>query len=268
MGHTTSTQHLWSQFAQQFASYYQTHHHGNSTSNNWTPHTYYPSFSTTPHHNNSGSTYSTWGSGHTSGSSGGSSGSDTVSIDPGSGFLDNSAAIREFFNTFTNQLSQDVKEGESALGIVSEDERFTTLLSLVETASLTQALTDADNAGPVTILAPTEEAFAALPAEDVQILTENPDLLAEVLQAHVSAGEVTFDDNGVIVFDSLLDTDETVLMGNEGSSTVVTGQQTLQTAGPALRGEDGSVIIPLESVILTDSVLEQIAAIKAAQPAE
>jgi phosphate binding protein len=64
---------------------------------------------------------------------------------------------------------------------------FNTLLAAVEAAGLTDALT---GEGPLTVFAPTDDAFAALPAGVVDYLLANPDLLATVLQYHVVSGSV------------------------------------------------------------------------------
>jgi uncharacterized surface protein with fasciclin (FAS1) repeats len=45
--------------------------------------------------------------------------------------------------------------------------------------------------GPFTVFAPTDEAFAKLPAGTVESLLANPDKLRQVLTYHVVAGKVT-----------------------------------------------------------------------------
>jgi uncharacterized surface protein with fasciclin (FAS1) repeats len=64
---------------------------------------------------------------------------------------------------------------------------FTTLLAAVEAAGLATTLA---NEGPFTVFAPTDEAFAALPAGTVESLLADPDALASILLYHVIAGEV------------------------------------------------------------------------------
>jgi len=64
---------------------------------------------------------------------------------------------------------------------------FTTLVTAVEAAGLATTLS---NDGPFTVFAPTDEAFAALPAGTVDALLQNPQALADVLLYHVVAGEV------------------------------------------------------------------------------
>jgi uncharacterized surface protein with fasciclin (FAS1) repeats len=66
---------------------------------------------------------------------------------------------------------------------------FTTLLAAAEAAGLVDAL---KSEGPLTVFAPTDEAFAALPAGTVEslLLPENKDTLAGVLKLHVISGKV------------------------------------------------------------------------------
>jgi uncharacterized surface protein with fasciclin (FAS1) repeats len=62
---------------------------------------------------------------------------------------------------------------------------FTTLLAAVEAAGLREAL---EGPGPFTVLAPVDDAFAALPPGTVQTLVDNPPQLARILKYHVIAG--------------------------------------------------------------------------------
>ena len=65
---------------------------------------------------------------------------------------------------------------------------FTTLVAAVQAAGLEETLR---GEGPFTVFAPTDEAFAALPAGTVEKLLEpeNKDKLASVLTYHVLAGK-------------------------------------------------------------------------------
>jgi uncharacterized surface protein with fasciclin (FAS1) repeats len=62
---------------------------------------------------------------------------------------------------------------------------FNTLLAAVDTAGLRAAL---EGPGPFTVLAPVDDAFAALPPGTVQTLVDNPPQLARILKYHVIAG--------------------------------------------------------------------------------
>jgi uncharacterized surface protein with fasciclin (FAS1) repeats len=62
---------------------------------------------------------------------------------------------------------------------------FNTLLAAVDAAGLRAAL---EGPGPFTVLAPVDDAFAALPPGTVQTLVDNPPQLARILKYHVIAG--------------------------------------------------------------------------------
>lgn len=66
---------------------------------------------------------------------------------------------------------------------------FTTLTAALEAAGLIDAL---KGDGPFTVFAPTDDAFAALPAGTVEMLLmpENKDKLVDILTYHVLAGQV------------------------------------------------------------------------------
>ena len=66
---------------------------------------------------------------------------------------------------------------------------FSTLVAAVTAADLVETLS---GTGPFTVFAPTDEAFAALPAGvlDALLLPENKAVLAQILTYHVVAGKV------------------------------------------------------------------------------
>ena len=64
---------------------------------------------------------------------------------------------------------------------------FNTLVSAVEAAGLVDTL---KGEGPFTVFAPTDEAFAKIPEDQIQALLANKTQLTEVLNYHVVAGSV------------------------------------------------------------------------------
>jgi uncharacterized surface protein with fasciclin (FAS1) repeats len=76
--------------------------------------------------------------------------------------------------------------------IAASDENFSTLIAAVKAAGLVETL---KGDGPFTVFAPTNAAFAALPAGTVENLLrpENKDQLVKVLTYHVLPGAVTAD---------------------------------------------------------------------------
>jgi uncharacterized surface protein with fasciclin (FAS1) repeats len=86
------------------------------------------------------------------------------------------------------------KELEMSKNIVEtarEAGSFTTLVAAVEAAGLAGTLAEG---GPFTVFAPTDEAFAKLPAGAVESLLADPAKLTDVLTYHVVPGRVTASD--------------------------------------------------------------------------
>ena len=87
----------------------------------------------------------------------------------------------------------DTRPDESAVGTIVDVAvgagNFTTLVAAVTAADLVETLS---GTGPFTVFAPTDEAFAALPAGvlDALLLPENKALLAQILTYHVVSGMV------------------------------------------------------------------------------
>jgi uncharacterized surface protein with fasciclin (FAS1) repeats len=80
-------------------------------------------------------------------------------------------------------------ELQDIVTIASGNEDFSTLVAAVGAAGLVETL---QGDGPFTVFAPTNAAFAALPAGlvDKLLLPENKDLLVKILTYHVVAGKV------------------------------------------------------------------------------
>ena len=82
-------------------------------------------------------------------------------------------------------------EPRDLVSTAASDARLRTLVSAVQRAGLVQAL---QGAGPFTVFAPTDEAFAALPPGALEELLRDPDALARVLRYHVVPGRVLAQD--------------------------------------------------------------------------
>jgi len=81
------------------------------------------------------------------------------------------------------------EEATDIVAIASGNEDFSTLVAAVAAAGLVETL---QGEGPFTVFAPTNAAFAALPAGlvDKLLLPENKDLLVKILTYHVVSGTV------------------------------------------------------------------------------
>lgn len=80
-------------------------------------------------------------------------------------------------------------EGPGTIMDVAEDNGFTTLVAAVDAANLRSAL-EAD--GPLTVFAPTDAAFEALPDGTLEslLMPENVETLQDILTYHVVSGRV------------------------------------------------------------------------------
>ena len=80
-----------------------------------------------------------------------------------------------------HQASKDIVQTAVAAGT------FNTLVAAVKAAGLVETL---QGKGPFTVFAPTDAAFAKLPAGTVESLLANPQKLASILTFHVVPGKV------------------------------------------------------------------------------
>lgn len=93
-------------------------------------------------------------------------------------------AITATAGQYKHKASKDIVETAASNG------SFNTLVAALDAAGLNETL---KGDGPFTVFAPTDEAFAKLPAGTVEklLLPENRDQLTAILTYHVVAGEVT-----------------------------------------------------------------------------
>lgn len=124
-------------------------------------------------------------------------------------------------NTPNPSPTMDIVETAAAAG------NFTTLLAAAEAADLVDAL---KSEGPLTVFAPTDDAFAALPEGTVEALLQDIDALTAILTYHVVPGAVTAEQ--VVTLSSAA-----TLNGAEVTITV---------------SADGGVMIDDANVVVTD----------------
>jgi uncharacterized surface protein with fasciclin (FAS1) repeats len=117
-------------------------------------------------------------------------------------------------------------ETRDIVDIAVEDGRFTTLVAAVEAAGLVDAL---KGEGPLTVFAPTDDAFAALPEGTIDALLADIPALSDILLYHVVEGKVMAAD----------------VVG-------LSEAPTLQGSSAAISVEEGSVFVDAAQVIITD----------------
>jgi uncharacterized surface protein with fasciclin (FAS1) repeats len=110
----------------------------------------------------------------------------------GSGATTTTEAMMEDETTTTEADDNGDTADQTIVEIAASDPNFSTLVSLVQAAGLAETLS---GPGPFTVFAPTNAAFAAVPADVLEQLQADPEgALAEVLQLHVISGEVLAED--------------------------------------------------------------------------
>lgn len=126
-----------------------------------------------------------------------------------------------------NPMSGDTAPTMDIVETAMSAGNFTTLVAAVEAAGLVDAL---KAEGPLTVFAPTDDAFAALPEGTVESLLADPEALASILTYHVVAGKVTAD--------QVVELSEAKTLNGASAKVTVT--------------EDGKVMIDEATVVATD----------------
>ncbi|HRK90807.1 MAG TPA: fasciclin domain-containing protein [Anaerolineales bacterium] len=112
--------------------------------------------------------------------------------------------------------SDEAAESNTIVDIAVADGRFTTLVAALQAAELVETLS---GEGPFTVFAPTDDAFAALPAGTVEDLLkpENKQALTDILLYHVVSGKV-------MAADVVGLTSATTVLGKDLTITVTDGK--------------------------------------------
>ena len=134
--------------------------------------------------------------------------------------------------------------GKDIVDTAVEAGNFTTLATALEAAGLVETL---KGDGPLTVFAPTDDAFAALPEGTVEGLLEDTDTLTSILTYHVVPGAVMSSD----LSDGM--TAETV-QGSEVEISIMDG--TVMVDGATVTTADieasNGVIHVIDSVIMPE----------------
>ena len=143
--------------------------------------------------------------------------------------------------------SFDGMADDPAATAASNNPVLSTLVTAVGEAGLVDTL---NGEGPFTIFAPTNDAFAAIPEEDLNAILADPELLTSILTFHVVAGEsadlAALLDAGSV---TTVQGDELVI-GSEGDLPSINGASVVcgnvQTANATVHIID-SVLVPAAS---------------------
>jgi transforming growth factor-beta-induced protein len=137
-----------------------------------------------------------------------------------------------------------VEATADAIDTLAADGRFGTLLSLIQAAGLTEIL---KGVGPFTILAPTDEAFAALPPAMLDYLKADLKLLKNVLLYHVIPAKVTSAEAAAANSAPTALPGASLSIGTAGGGLTLDGSPVIAADIPATNG----VIHALGAVMLT-----------------
>lgn len=135
------------------------------------------------------------------------------------------------------------KATQDIVGVASSAGSFNTLVAAVKAAGLVDTL---KGPGPFTVFAPTDEAFAKLPAGTVESLLkpENKQKLADILTFHVISGKVMAAD--VKTMQAKTVNGQSLAIQAGASGVTVNGAKVTATDIPATNG----VIHVIDSVVL------------------
>lgn len=134
-------------------------------------------------------------------------------------------------------------ESNTIVDIAVADGRFTTLVAALGAAELVETLS---GEGPFTVFAPTDDAFAALPAGtlDSLLLPENKQALTDILLYHVVSGNV-------LAADVVTLTSATTVLGKDVTITVTDGKVFL----------NGTIQVIITDIVASNGVIHVIDAV-------
>jgi uncharacterized surface protein with fasciclin (FAS1) repeats len=121
-------------------------------------------------------------------------------------------------------MMADASVGDTA-SVIAADERFSMFADAITAAGLTETL---QQAGPVTIFAPNNAAFATLPPDQLQSLLNDPAALRQLLEQHIAQG--TFRTGELTDQSSISTINGTVIsVVKDGSNVLLDGRANLLT---------------------------------------
>ena len=171
---------------------------------------------------------------------------------PDTDLTDTDSPDTDLTDTGSPDIDEEVVEGNSLVDVAAADGRFTTLLAAVEAAGLAGLVSTSE----LTVFAPTDDAFAALPEGALDGLLADTDALTGVLAQHVLNGTVLSSD--IAAGESLVTTfagTKVLVVNTDGAITV--GGSTVTEADITA---DNGVIHVLDAVILPGSTIVDVAA--------
>ncbi len=142
------------------------------------------------------------------------------------------------------------EEPKTIVDIAVADGRFKTLVTALEAADLVDVL---KGEGPFTVFAPTDDAFAKIPAETLNALLADKAALSEILLYHVVPGDVKAADV-VKLNEAETAAGKKVMIKVEGDKVFVNDAQVIITDIAASNGTIhviDTVLIPMKDIVET-----------------
>jgi uncharacterized surface protein with fasciclin (FAS1) repeats len=148
--------------------------------------------------------------------------------------------------TSSTTTTTSPKDAKTVVDIARADPELSTLVDLVQTAGLDDTLT---GAGPYTVFAPTNSAFAQLPSSTMDQLRADPQgALANVLRLHVLSGAEDAVQLGDLAGKCVTTLNGKVQIGKDGDTITFGGAPIVKTDITASNGVihliDGVVLAP------------------------
>jgi uncharacterized surface protein with fasciclin (FAS1) repeats len=132
------------------------------------------------------------------------------------------------------------KQPKTVVAVAKSSDDFSTLVKAVGAAGLVKTL---KGKGPYTVFAPTNEAFAKVPAADLEALLDDPDALADVLTYHVVDGRIRAQDlQPTQTVQTVQGEDLTIDVAEDGTATITDAAgNTVTITATDLKAKNGIV---------------------------
>ncbi|MFM9957616.1 MAG: fasciclin domain-containing protein [Phycisphaerales bacterium] len=153
-----------------------------------------------------------------------------------------------------------IPESKTIPQVAIDDGRFTTLVAALKAAGLVETLS---GAGPFTVFAPTDDAFAKLPKPVLGALLkpENKGLLTEILTYHVVSGRVSSVDAIKAGKAKTLEGSQVSVSGSSGSLMANSSRVIIEDLDTA-----NGVVHVVDSVLIPEKAAAKIAKLSMATP--
>jgi uncharacterized surface protein with fasciclin (FAS1) repeats len=155
-------------------------------------------------------------------------------------------------NYIVGQGTGNAQTGNDIVSVAASSNSFSTLTSLIQAAGLADTL---QQPGPYTVFAPTNEAFAALPAGTLEQLQQpqNRELLVQILRYHVVPGQLTANQLSSGELKTVENSPVNIRVDSANNQIAVNEARVIQ---PNISASNG-VIYPINQVLIPPNLTSQ-----------